>query len=123
MAKDSKRDDFDQKSSIFHHILTSDLPEAEKDPARLKREAFALLAAGTITTAGTLALISYFVLENPAIETRLREDLKEATACYPEQVPRWADLEKIPYLTGCIKEGLRFVLSSMIPDLQLTWSR
>ncbi|KAL8786839.1 MAG: hypothetical protein Q9195_008032 [Heterodermia aff. obscurata] len=109
VAKESNHDDFDQKSSIFHHILTSDLPEPEKDPARLKREAFALLAAGTITTAGTLALITFFVLENPSIEKRLREDLKEITACYPKEVPRWADLEKIPYLTGCIKEGLRFV--------------
>ena len=109
MASKSKHNDLDQKRSIFHHILTSDLPEPEKDPARLKREAFALLAAGTITTAGTLALITYFVLENSTIQNRLREDLKEVTACYPGQVPRWADLEKIPYLTGCIKEGLRFV--------------
>lgn len=110
MAKVSKHDDFDQRSSIFHSILLSDLPEPEKDPARLKREAFALLAAGTITTAGTLTLVTYFILANPTIEKRLREDLKEATACYPEQMPRWADLEKIPYLTGCIKEGLRFVM-------------
>lgn len=90
------------------------MPEPEKDPARLKREAFALLAAGTITTAGTLALITYFILENPTIEKRLREELKEVTACYPKEVPRWADLEKIPYLTGCIKEGLRFVLHSQL---------
>lgn len=112
MAKESEHDEFDKKSSIFHHILRSGLPESEKDPARLKREAFALLAAGTITTTGTLALITYFILENPTIENRLREDLKEVTACYPKEVPRWADLEKIPYLTGCIKEGLRFVLNA-----------
>ncbi|KAL8686686.1 MAG: hypothetical protein Q9218_006933 [Villophora microphyllina] len=107
VAKESEHDEFDQKSSIFHHILRSDLPEPEKDPARLKREAFALLAAGTITTAATLALTTYFILENPKTETRLRNDLKEVTACYPKQIPRWADLERIPYLTGCIKEGLR----------------
>ncbi|KAL9017078.1 MAG: hypothetical protein Q9185_005589 [Variospora sp. 1 TL-2023] len=100
VAKVSKHDDFDQRSSIFHSILLSDLPEPEKDPARLKREAFALLAAGTITTAGTMTLITYFVLANPTIEKRLREDLKEATACYPKEIPRWADLEKIPYMTA-----------------------
>lgn len=109
MAKESEHDEVDQKSSIFHHILTSDLPEPEKDPARLKREAFALLAAGTITTAGTLALITYFILANPTVEKRLGEELKEVTACYPKEVPRWAHLEKLPYLTGCIKEGLRLV--------------
>ncbi|MCJ1423294.1 hypothetical protein MMC29_001176 [Sticta canariensis] len=107
VAQEGEHDEFDKKSSIFHHILRSGLPESEKDPARLKREAFGLLAAGTITTTGTLALITYFILENPTIEKRLREDLKEVTACYPKEVPRWADLEKIPYLTGCIKEGLR----------------
>ena len=90
------------------------MPEAEKDPARLKREAFALLAAGTITTAATLTLITYFVLENPTIEKRLREELKEVMACYPKDDPKWADLEKIPYLTGCIKEGLRSVLNSRL---------
>ena len=114
MAKESEHDDFGRKSSVFHHILRSELPESEKDPARLKREAFALLAAGTITTTGTLALITYFILENASIEKRLREDLKEVTACYPQGVPRCADLEKIPYLTGCIKEGLRFVPSARL---------
>ena len=68
MAKENDYGEFDKKTSIFHHILRSDLPEPEKGSARLKREAFALLAAGTITTTGTLALITYFVLENPKIE-------------------------------------------------------
>lgn len=96
MAKESEHDEFDKKSSIFHHILRSDLPEPEEDPARLKREAFALLAAGTVATSSVLALITYFILENSTIEKRLHEDLKEVTACYPKEVPRWADLEKIP---------------------------
>ncbi|KAH0437675.1 cytochrome P450 [Colletotrichum camelliae] len=101
------KDDEDTKSSIFHHILRSDLPETEKATDRLNREAFALLAAGTITTSSTMTLITYFVLENPNIEKRLRQDLQQVTACYPETVPRWADLEKVPFLTACIKEGLR----------------
>lgn len=97
------------KTSVFHHILQSNLPQSEKEPARLESEAFGLLAAGTITTASTLSLITYYVLANPTIEKKLREELKDVTAAYPGQVPRWTDLEKVPYLTGCIKEGLRFV--------------
>ncbi|KAL8710178.1 MAG: hypothetical protein Q9220_005261 [cf. Caloplaca sp. 1 TL-2023] len=107
VAKVEKDDDFDRRMSIFHSILLSDLPEPEKDSARLKREAFALLAAGTITTSGTLTIIVYYALANPEIGKRLTEDVREATAGYPEKMPRWADLEKIPYLMGCIKEGLR----------------
>lgn len=104
MSDESEEPD---KTSVFHYILRSDLPESEKDPQRLKREAFALLAAGTITTSATLTIITYFVLADPKIEKRLREDLAEITKCYPNDVPGWADLEKIPYLAACVKEGLR----------------
>lgn len=90
------------------------MPASEKDSARLKREAFALLAAGTITTAGTLALITYYILADPVVEKRLREELKDVAPSFPDQVPRWADLEKLPYLQGCIKEGLRFVPRSIL---------
>ncbi|KAI1099517.1 putative benzoate 4-monooxygenase cytochrome P450 [Jackrogersella minutella] len=95
------------KTSIFHHILQSSLPDSEKDSGRLQSEAFALLAAGTITTATTLSIITYYILADPSIKERLQEDLKDVTSNFPEQVPQWADLEKLPYLTGCIKEGLR----------------
>ncbi|KAI1394186.1 putative cytochrome P450 [Hypoxylon trugodes] len=95
------------KTSIFHYILQSDLPGPEKESGRLQREAFALLAAGTITTASTLCTITYYVLADPAIEKRLRDELKGVMSDFPKQMPRWADLEKVPYLMGCIKEGLR----------------
>ncbi|KAI1132548.1 putative cytochrome P450 [Nemania abortiva] len=95
------------KTSIFHCILLSDLPESEKDSARLQREAFALLGAGTMTTASALALITYYILADPSIENRLREDLKYITGDFPQKFPQWADLEKISYLMGCVKEGLR----------------
>ncbi|KAK2736987.1 cytochrome p450 [Colletotrichum kahawae] len=115
------KDDENKTSSIFHHILRSDLPETEKATDRLNREAFALLAAGTITTSGTMTLITYFVLENPNIEKRLRQDLQKVTACYPETVPRWADLEKVPFVTACIKEGLRH--RSECTSAICTWTR
>ncbi|KAI1770583.1 cytochrome P450 [Hypoxylon cercidicola] len=95
------------KISIFHHILQSNLPDSEKDSGRLQREAFALWAAGTITTASTLSIITYYILADPLIEKRLREELKDVTGDFPKQIPQWADLEKVPYLAGCIKEGLR----------------
>lgn len=94
--KEIKNSNFEGKQSVFHDILRSDLPRSEKDSARLKREAFALLAAATITTAGTLALTAYYILANPHIEETLREELKDVTACFPEEVPRCADLEKLP---------------------------
>lgn len=108
IANEEKNGGCEEKTSVFHHVLRSDLPLSEKDPARLKREAISLLAAGTLTTSATLSITVYYVLANPDIESRLRTELKNITACYPEQVPTWASLEKVPYLVGCIKEGLRF---------------
>jgi cytochrome P450 len=105
------------KSSIFHHILQSNLPESEKDPGRLQREAFALLAAGTITTASTMSIITFYILANPDIEKRLRDELDIFRDGLTDKPVRWAELEKIPYLNGCIKEGLRFVF-----DIRVCWT-
>ncbi|KAI0517899.1 putative benzoate 4-monooxygenase cytochrome P450 [Xylaria bambusicola] len=97
----------DEKFSIFHHLLRSDIPESEKNAARLSAEAFTLLGAGTVTVAYTLTIAIYYILADLNIEKRLREELKDVTLCYPERVPLWADLEKVPYLVACIKESLR----------------
>jgi len=98
------------KESVFHHLLASDIPESEKSTARLQAESMVILIAGTVTSAHTLSMIVYHVLSDPRKEKRLREDLREVMACYPAQNPRWVDLEKIPYLQACIKESLRYVL-------------
>ncbi|PNY27758.1 Trichodiene oxygenase [Tolypocladium capitatum] len=116
-------------SSIFRHIVSSDLPESEKSSERLSREAMILLGAGSVTSARALGLVSYYVLSNPRIEKRLREELREVTACYPDKVPRWADVEKIPYLQACIKEGLRLSFGIMrrlprcSPDVALKYKQ
>jgi cytochrome P450 len=99
----------ERHQSLFHYFLTSDIPESEKSTARLQAESLLFLIAGTFSSAHTLSNIVYYVLANPAIEKRLREDLKEVMARYPDQNPAWADLEKVPYLQACIKEGLRYV--------------
>lgn len=93
--------------SVFHHLITSDIPESEKSSSRLQAESLIFLLAGTLTSANTLAMIVFYVLSNPHTEQRLRQDLKEVMACFPEKTPLWTDLEKIPYLQACIKEGLR----------------
>jgi len=60
-----------------------------------------------MTTARALATTTYFVLADPEIKRKLSESLSEIMAGYPDSVPKWSDLEKIPYLAACIKEGLR----------------
>jgi hypothetical protein len=51
---DRKGIETDDRGSVFLHLVNSDLPDAEKAPERLLKEAQVLLAGGTATTSHTL---------------------------------------------------------------------
>ena len=93
--------------TLFRHLLNSDLPPSELTDDRLSKEAQVLIGSGTITTAGTMAFICYYVLANPAIRKRLAEELRPVMEGYPAKKPTWAQLEKLEYLQALIKESLR----------------
>ena len=99
----------DSSVSLFRYIVNSDMPESELSVERLTKEAQVLLGAGTASTARTLDFISYYILSNPHIRSRLGEELKDVMANYPKEVPSWAQLEKLPYLQAIINEGLRYL--------------
>ncbi|KAI0593108.1 cytochrome P450 [Biscogniauxia sp. FL1348] len=113
--RNSDMDSKDHNKSLFHYFLTSDIPDSEKSSARLQSESLLFLIAGTFSSAHTLSNIMYYVLADPAIKNRLRDELKDVMACYPEKYPRWADLEKVSYLKACIREGLR--LSGLVGNI------
>lgn len=83
------------------------MPQSELADERLAKEAQVFLGGGTASTARTLGFISYYVLANPHIRARLKEELRETMATYPGHVPLWAELERLPYLQALIKEALR----------------
>jgi cytochrome P450 len=87
--------------TIFHDILTSDLAEEEKTLDRLWQEGQTFVAAGTETTAWCLAVITFYLLQSPEKLQRLREELLKA------DVSSSIELEKLPYLSAVIQEGLR----------------
>ncbi|KAI9667579.1 MAG: hypothetical protein M1821_000395 [Bathelium mastoideum] len=92
--------------TIFHDLLASDLPQQEKSRNRLRDEAFSLVTAGSGTTAYSLKCISYYIQANPIVHQKLFNELKIAMPRRLD-VPRLADLEKLPYLSAVIYEGLR----------------
>ncbi|KAI1443094.1 cytochrome P450 [Annulohypoxylon stygium] len=94
-------------NSLFRHVLNSDMPESEKSEERLTGEAQVMLGGGTVTTARTLGFASYYILSRPEIRTRLETEVKQVMADWPQRVPEWAELEKLPFLQGIIKESLR----------------
>ncbi|RAH68434.1 cytochrome P450 [Aspergillus aculeatinus CBS 121060] len=95
------------RSSVFRHVLSSDMPETERETERLAREALQLFGAGTATLVRAFSMIFYHVLSNPQMRGRLREELKDIMAEYPAKRPTWQELERLPYLHGIVKEGLR----------------
>lgn len=71
---------------MFHYLLRSDLPESEKVTARLNAEATSFMGAGTYPTAATLIFVAYYIMANPQIEERLRNDLKHVMANFDDEV-------------------------------------
>lgn len=86
------------------------MPESERSPERLAKEAQVLLGGGTASTARTIAFASFYIVDRPDIRSRLRDELRETMAGWPERVPSWAELERVTYLQAIIKESLRYLL-------------
>ncbi|KIX00556.1 uncharacterized protein Z518_09621 [Rhinocladiella mackenziei CBS 650.93] len=102
--------------TIFQDIVQSNLPPIEKAPARLSAEANLLQIAGTETTARTLAVLMFHLIDSPAVLDRLRVELKPHMP-EPGSTMRLAKLEAIPYFSAVITEGIRLshVVSSRMP--------
>lgn len=92
--------------TVFHELLESNLPPAEKTITRLQYEGFQFLGAGSETSATVLAMTIFYVLTDASIEGKLRTELEEAMP-NSEILARLQVLEKLPYLNGLVKEGLR----------------
>ncbi|KYK58952.1 hypothetical protein DCS_00079 [Drechmeria coniospora] len=128
-VKDGKLDKDTRFSTLIECLLTSDIPEEEKTTQRLTGEIITALSGGTMTTAHTLATITYHVLADPSIGEQLRQSLAPIMRDFPEKMPRSADIENIPYVAGCVKEGLRLSQSVMrrmtrcFPDVELEYEQ
>ncbi|KAL2870373.1 cytochrome P450 [Aspergillus lucknowensis] len=91
--------------TFFHDVLNSDLPPEEKSPERLAQEVQVVIGAGAETTGKMLTWTTYYLLENPEKLNRLREELNRFD---PNRTATLIDLEKMPYLTCVMLEGLRY---------------
>lgn len=81
--------------SIFQALLDSDLPPEEKSAARLIDEGQSVVGAGSETTANTLTIIIFYLLENKNLLHRLREELASISLDVTPLLPK---LEKLPFL-------------------------
>lgn len=98
----------ENSTTVAQAILRStNLPPAEKTQERICAESMILVAAGTETTARTLAVTIYHVLANPAVYSRLLEELRTLLPTPLSPLPSVAALEALPYLVAVVSEGLR----------------
>ncbi|GAB1317992.1 hypothetical protein MFIFM68171_08202 [Madurella fahalii] len=95
-----------KKPSVFTEVMDAPIPDQHKTIYRLSGEGWSLVAAGSETTAGSLAAITFFLLSQPEKLARIREELKHED---PQKLS-WVRLEKYPYLHGVIFEGFRVAL-------------
>ncbi|PQE20317.1 Cytochrome P450 protein [Rutstroemia sp. NJR-2017a BBW] len=96
-----------KSNTVFDQLVNSDMPESELSVERLASEAQVLMGAGTVTTARSMDHLVFHILRNSHVRDRLEVELKVVMADFPETIPSWQTLEKLPYLQACIKEGLR----------------
>nr|UYM26528.1 cytochrome P450 [Talaromyces wortmannii] len=117
------------RPSLLTYLVNSDLPNSELSVERLSKEAQVLLGAGTVSTARTLDFICYYVLVNENIHRKLQNELADIMANYPAQIPSFVQLEKLPFLTALIKEGLRLSYGNMhrlprvSPDVEIQYKK
>ena len=113
--------------TVFDEILDSNLTDFEKRPGRLMEESINIAVAGTETTAWTLSVksfrplnftlittvqvLTFHLLTNPDKLAKLKAELKEAIPD-PSEPQSIKDMEKLPYLTALISEGLRLSMGT-----------
>lgn len=91
------------EGTIFQELLDSDLPEEEKSADRLQDEGQTLVGAGSETTAKSLSIITFYLLQDKKKLQKLRDELRTVMPTLSTK-PSWAALEQLPYLvrlTSC----------------------
>ncbi|CAI6335332.1 unnamed protein product [Periconia digitata] len=93
--------------TIFREILDGNFPAQEKSRNRLKEGAREVIGAGALTTSTAITYLSYYLHANPSTLEKLNIELETAIPD-PSNLPPSTELEKLPYLNGCLHETLRF---------------
>jgi cytochrome P450 len=89
-------------------MLTHDLPPEEFAKRRMRDEAQTVVGAGLTTTAWSLSNACFYIIENKAVQEKLRKELLQAIPDVDAiDAFHYRKLEALPYLTGCVKEGIR----------------
>ncbi|KUJ11165.1 cytochrome P450 [Mollisia scopiformis] len=106
VVKGSQKHQDVNHATIFSEILQSKRPPQENSKERLFNEAQTVVSAGVETTAWTMSVTFFHLLNNPEIMQKLNKEIEEAWTD-PDVPLDLPTLEALPYLTAVIQEGLR----------------
>lgn len=108
------------RRTIFHNLLDPNFNKASNLPTvdDMAGEAFSMCVAASDTSGNAMTTATYHLIRNPQVCALLRREL---SAAFPDPNQRfpYAKLEKLPYLTGVVKEAQRWVFICT-PVLNLT---
>jgi cytochrome P450 len=89
-------------------MLNSDMPLEEFGPRRMRDEAQTVVGAGLTTTAWSLTNACFYITERKDVQEKLRKELFDAIPdIHAPDAFNFRKLESLPYLKGCVKEGIR----------------
>ena len=117
LSSDDQEAKSGSQETVFSNLLDSKLSPRELSLQRLQNEAVSVVGAGFETTRWALTVQSYYILANPSIYQRLRQELIDAIPD-PKCIPAWSELQQLPYLSACIEEGLDLPLHAQLRSLQ-----
>lgn len=91
------------------------MPPKERTRCRLEDEGLLLLLAGTETTARVLATAAFYIYQNKALVTKLREELRPVMPT-PTTELSWTQLEQLRYLVHTYVVWSLILIPGYIPN-------
>lgn len=87
--------------TVFQALLDSDLPIEEKSADRLQDEAQTLVGAGSETTAKTLTIVTFYLLQNRTLLETLRQELSTVDLKSSDSAQDvLSEVERLPYIVS-----------------------
>ena len=109
------------ESTILHEVYKSDLQRSEQSVTRIFQEAQVLVGAGTETIGKTLSMTTFHLLADKGKGQTLKKELLTFGG-NANQSMTFQDLQKLPFLSAVISEGLRISssISGRLPRVHPT---
>ncbi|KAI0457211.1 cytochrome P450 [Xylaria acuta] len=104
-----------EKTTVLDYLAHSNLVESELGNGGFPRLAQLIQQAGSHNVSHTLGTIVTYLLMDPKKLEPLRKELEDIWTEHDNKstAPSWLELEKAPYLSAVVNEGLRMAIGGM----------